>query len=165
MVNLRAGPIGEFVALGAGDSAKRQFGIPLLPHYYPKTRRTMDIDNPTPLQPVEPDFEFRQSAVRRDEWDLYCKGLKVVRDAFDRLIENPPPSVTLPQVARLLEVVNKIGRIASGLGYDAVEHRVPQDAAFMIEVDAILDRVFAKPPNETEKLPASTPEPQITQPN
>jgi len=115
-----------------------------------------EVTRPTALVPFEPDFEFRQSAVRRDEWDLYCKGLKVVRDAFDRLIENPPPSVTLPQVARLLEVVNKIGRIASGLGYDDVEHRVPQDAAFMIEVDAILDRVFTKPeePKPTSSLPS-----------
>ena len=91
------------------------------------------------------DWEFRQTSVRADEWQLYCKGLKVVQDALDRLIENPPSAVTLPPVARLLEIVNKIGRIASGLGYDTVEQRVPENAAFMIEVDAILQRVFSKP--------------------
>src|SRR5688572_31648540 len=99
------------------------------------------------------DWEFRQSSVRRDEWQLYCKGLKVVQDALDRLIENPPSAVTLPQVARLLEIVNKIGRIASGLGFDAVEHRVAENAEFMIEVDAILQRVFSKPADNASPLP------------
>jgi hypothetical protein len=110
------------------------------------------VTSPTDLIPATPDWDFRQGSVRHDEWNLYRKGLKVVEDALDRLIENPPPSVTLPQVARLLEVVNKIGRIASGLGYDAVEHRVPENAAFMIEVDSILERVFAKPNDESPAI-------------
>jgi len=99
------------------------------------------------------DWEFRQGTVRHDEWQLYCKGLKVVQDALDRLIENPPATVTLPQVARLLEIVNKIGRIASGLGYDTVEQRVPENAEFMIEVDTILERVFTIPSEGRDGTP------------
>jgi hypothetical protein len=99
----------------------------------------------TPTAMAEVDWEFRQATVRRDEWNVYCKGLKVVDEALDRLLKNPPSEVTFPQVARLLEIVNKIGRIASGLGYDTVEQRVPENAEFMIEVDAILQRVFGKP--------------------
>jgi hypothetical protein len=109
-----------------------------------------------------PDWDLRQGSVRRDEWNLYRKGLKVVEGALDRLIENPPHVVTLPQVARLLEVVNKMGRIASGLGYDSIEHRVPEDAAFMLEVDTILERVFTKPAQEVPTARSEDPVPSVT---
>src|SRR5688500_14566780 len=107
------------------------------------------------LVPVAPDVEYQQSTVRRDEWNLYLKGLKVVDAALDRLLENPRAYTSLSQLARLLETVNRIRRGACGLGFDAIEHRVSENAEFMIEVDAILQRVFSKPESESTTQPAA----------
>ena len=98
---------------------------------------------PTTLVSSVPALDFRQASVRFDEWELYRTGIRVVKQAFDRLIENPPQDVTFTQVARLLEVVNRIGRLSSELGFDTTEQRLPENTEFMLEVDSILTRVFA----------------------
>ncbi len=91
------------------------------------------------------DWESRQDSVRDQEWELYRKGLKIVDTSLQRLLENPPATITLAQVARLLEVVNDLGRAASGLGSETIHHRVPENTAFLRKARAILDRVFSEP--------------------
>lgn len=114
---------------------------------------------------VAPEADVRQSTVRFDEWRLYRKGLQVVESALDRLLANPPRDITLPHVSRFLEVVNRLGRITSGLGYDAVEEHAPVNAHLMIEVDAILARIYGPSPagnptgsqNSSPNTPPETP--------
>ena len=64
----------------------------------------------------------RQSDVKEREWEMHEKCIAAARRALDAFMEREKVYANLADIARILEVASKLGRMASGLATESVEH-------------------------------------------
>jgi hypothetical protein len=76
--------------------------------------------------------------------------LSVRRECLKRYRSGPNRAASLRDIARLLELASRLGRLSTGA--DSVGALSPyEDGALMLEVDAILERVFTQPPDRSSR--------------
>jgi hypothetical protein len=119
------------------------------------------------------DWAGRQEQHREDEWQTRGELIALAREAIERWKKNPVRCGTLEGIARLLDLASKLGRVASGLSLEPVEKPRAEDAAFMIQIEVALEKIYgaevppptlgspvveveAKPINPPAALPAMT---------
>lgn len=100
------------------------------------------------------DWAARQEQHREDEWQTRSELIALAREAIDRWKKNPARCGTLEGIARLLDLASKLGRVSSGLSLEPVDKPVEEDAAFMIQIEVALDKIYG------QAAPAGQLEPQ-----
>ena len=91
------------------------------------------------------DWAKRQEQHREDEWQTRSELIVLAREAIDRWKKNPVRCGTLEGIARLLDLASKLGRVSSGLSLEPVEKTGEEDAAFMIQIEVALEKVYGQP--------------------
>jgi hypothetical protein len=90
------------------------------------------------------DWAKRQEQHREDEWQTRSELIALAREAIDRWKKNPARCGTLEGIARLLDLASKLGRISSGLSLEPVDKPVEEDAAFMIQIEVALEKIYGQ---------------------
>lgn len=94
------------------------------------------------------DWAKRQEQHREDEWQTRTELIGLAREAIERWKKNAARCGTLEGIARLLDLASKLGRVSSGLSLEPAEKPDEADAAFMIQIEVALDKIYgvAAPP-------------------
>lgn len=88
------------------------------------------------------DWAKRQEVHREDEWQARGELLALAREAIARWKKAEHRCGTLEGIARLLDLASKLGRVSSGLSLEPVEKAGEEDAAFMIQIEVALDKIY-----------------------
>lgn len=97
------------------------------------------------------DWAKRQEQHREDEWQTRGELIALAREAIERWKKNSARCGTLEGIARLLDLASKLGRVSSGLSLEPVDKPQDEDAAFMIQIEVALEKIYgaAKPVEST----------------
>lgn len=112
-------------------------------------------DEMTVMRP--PNWPERNRELREEEWEAHKECLEAARRGL-RLVRGR--KFTVNEVARLLELASKLGRLATGMATDHVEHDHAwsqyHNPAFLAEIDREIEKVFGKPIEvKAERWPVS----------
>ena len=87
----------------------------------------------------------RQQKLREREWEMHEKCIAAAERALKTFLEREKPFASLADIARILEVASKLGRMASGLVTDSIEHSGEVNVNFRAEVAAAVRKVYGEP--------------------
>jgi hypothetical protein len=94
----------------------------------------------------------RQVEHREEEWKVRGEALETAREALRRWRSRPDRCGSLEGIARLLELASKLGRLASGLATETVEHTGEDGGPIRVEFEAALRKVYG-PVVDVEVVP------------
>ena len=95
----------------------------------------------------------RQQSLREAEWDMHEKCIAAARRGLDAYMEREKVYANLADIARMVEVASKMGRLASGMATDKTEVTGDDGGAIKVEFALALKKVYgvATPPaNDAE---------------
>jgi hypothetical protein len=84
----------------------------------------------------------RQQEVREREWEMHEKCIAAAKRAFDAFMSREKVYANLADIARMLEVASKLGRLASGLATDKTEITGEDGGPIRLELEAALRKVY-----------------------
>ena len=90
----------------------------------------------------------RQQSLREQEWEMHEKCVAAARRALAAFMEREKVYANLADIARVLEVASKLGRLASGMATDKTELTGEDGGPIRVELAAALNKVYgvAVPP-------------------
>lgn len=86
----------------------------------------------------------RQQALREEEWEMHEKCIAAAKRGLAAFMVREKVYANLADIARILEVASKLGRMASGLATETVEHTGEVDVNFRLEVEAAVKKVYGE---------------------
>lgn len=86
----------------------------------------------------------RQQELRDAEWAIHEACLRVSKEAMKRFLENARRGATLGDIARLIEVGSKLGRLASGMATDRTEITGQDGGPVQLELTAALNKIYGE---------------------
>ncbi|MEI6078916.1 MAG: hypothetical protein WCS94_25310 [Verrucomicrobiota bacterium] len=104
------------------------------------------------------EWSSREQKLRETEWKLHERAIAAAEKALDAFMEKDKVYANLADIARMLEIASKLGRLATGLGDG--EHRNGDDLpAMRVEVTVALEKIYgvAAPPGHDEPAPNAPP--------
>jgi hypothetical protein len=87
----------------------------------------------------------RQIDLKEREWEMHEKCIAAARRALTAFMERDKVYANLADIARILEVASKLGRMASGLATETVEHTGADGGPIRIELTAALNKIYGEP--------------------
>src|SRR5207237_5530921 len=96
-----------------------------------------------------------QQELREEEWEIHAECVRAGREALKRFHERGK-GATLGDVARMLELASKLGRLASGMATDRTEVTGEDGGPVRVEFEAALKKVYGVVDVESE---TATPHP------
>ena len=87
----------------------------------------------------------RQEEVREREWAMHEKCLAAAERALDAFLEREKIKVSFTDIARIVEVASKMGRLASGLATEKAEITGEDGGPIRLQLEAALDKIYGKP--------------------
>ena len=103
----------------------------------------------------------RQQELRETEWQVHLECVAAARRGLESFMARPKAYATLAEIARLLELASKLGRLASGLPTDHTELTGEDGGPLRVELTAALNKIYGQPgPGEVvdvETVPAARP--------
>jgi len=105
-----------------------------------------------------PEWLRRQQELREQEWAVHQKCLAAAQRALDAFMAREKITVSLTEIARIIEVASRIARLASGLSTANTEITGRDGGPIQIEIEAALDKVYGNPIHgEVIDLPPDNP--------
>jgi hypothetical protein len=103
------------------------------------------------------EWEQRETQLRETEWAMHERAIAAAEKALNAFMDKDKVYANLADIARMLEIASKLGRLATGLGDG--ESRKDDDAPTMrVEVSVALEKIYGEPlPGEivdVETVPA-----------
>lgn len=90
-------------------------------------------------------WESREQALKETEWAMHERAIAAAKRGLDAYMEREKVYANLADIARMLEIASKLGRLATGLGTD-VERRKGDDLpAVRVEVTVALEKIYGEP--------------------
>lgn len=104
----------------------------------------------------------RQSELREEEWDLHGECIRAAREALKRFYERGK-GATLGDIARLLDLASKLGRLSSGMATDRTEVTGEGGGPVRVEFELALKKIYgaaaaAGPVVDVQEVPNSQPQ-------
>ena len=96
----------------------------------------------TAQQKLRDDCLRRSAALRNMEWHAATAALEVGVSRLEHMLEKAPLPSNLSEIARILEVASKIGRLSAGLATGRQEHSGPDNSPIRIEFEAALRKIY-----------------------
>lgn len=102
----------------------------------------------------------RAVALRDEEWQLHDECVALAREALTHYKIKGKKKLNIIDIDRLLSLADKLGRLATGMATDHVEHAWAQyhDPVFLAEIDREIEKVFGKCVDVTSEVTPVTPE-------
>jgi hypothetical protein len=92
----------------------------------------------------------RHERIREREWAMHEKCIEAAGEALKRFMENPNRRATLADIARILEVASKLGRMASGMATEVTEVTGEIDINLKVEIEQAIKKVYGDVIDVTE---------------
>jgi hypothetical protein len=88
------------------------------------------------------EWAKRKQEIREREWEMHEKCLAAARRALTAFMEREKVYANLADIARILEIASKLGRLASGLATDKTEVTGEDGGPVRLEVEAALRKIY-----------------------
>ena len=86
----------------------------------------------------------RQQALRETEWEMQEKCIAAAKRGLAAFMEREKIYVNLADIARIVEVGSRMGRLASGLATDKTEVTGEDGGAIRVELTAALNKIYGE---------------------
>ena len=100
----------------------------------------------------------REQQLRETEWEMHEKCIAAAKRGLDAYMEREKLYANLADIARMLEIASKLGRLATGLGTDGEHGKGDDLPGLRVEVTVALEKIYGEPlPGEivdVETVPA-----------
>jgi hypothetical protein len=96
----------------------------------------------------------RQQGLREEEWELHEKCIAAAKKALATFMDRDKAGASLADIARILEVASKLGRLASGMATDKTEVSGEDGGPIRVEFEAALKKVYG-PVVDVEAVPVT----------
>ena len=109
------------------------------------------------------EWESREQKLRETEWAMHEAAIAAAKKGLAAYMEKDKVYANLADIARMLEIASKLGRLATGLGTDGDGRKADDLPAMRVEVTVALEKIYGDPlPGEiidveTVPLPEKTP--------
>ena len=91
------------------------------------------------------EWEKREQQLRETEWTMHERAIAAAKRGLDAYMEKDKVYANLADIARMLEIASKLGRLATGLGTEG-ERRTGDDLpGLRIEVTVALEKIYSEP--------------------
>lgn len=109
---------------------------------YNKSKSMNEISNQSPTSPAV--WRDRSHELREAEWKAHKECLQAAEYALKTMRGQ---KCSIADVAKLLDLASKLGRLATGMATESVEHAWSQyyDPRFIAQIEAEIDKVFGEP--------------------
>ena len=84
----------------------------------------------------------RQEKIREREWSMHEKCLAAAERALSSFMEREKVYANLSDIARILEVASKLGRLAAGMATDRTEVTGEDGGPIRVELSAALSKIY-----------------------
>jgi hypothetical protein len=102
----------------------------------------------------------RQQELREREWEMHEKCIAAAKRGLAAFMDREKVYANLADIARILEVASKLGRMASGLATGHVEHTGEDGGPIRVELTAALNKIYGEPlPGEVVDVEVAPVEP------
>ncbi len=108
----------------------------------------------------------RTDEVREREWQMHEKCIAAAERGLKAFMEREKVYANLSDIARILEVASKLGRLAAGMATDKTEVTGVDGGPLRVELSAALAKVYgaaAAPPGNVVDVEAVPVQPALTQ--
>lgn len=86
----------------------------------------------------------RKELVKEEEWEIHDECIRAGREALKRFYERGR-GATLGDIARILDLASKLGRLASGLATEKTEVTGEDGGPIRVEVELALKKIYGVP--------------------
>jgi len=86
----------------------------------------------------------RQQTLRETEWEMHEKCIAAARRGLEAYLEREKVYANLSDIARMLEIASKLGRLATGMPTDKTEITGEDGGPIRVEISAALDKIYGK---------------------
>ena len=90
------------------------------------------------------EWESREQKLRETEWAMHERAIAAAKRGLDAYMEREKVYANLADIARMLEIASKLGRLATGLGTDG-ERKREELPAVRVEVRVALEKIYGEP--------------------
>jgi hypothetical protein len=87
----------------------------------------------------------RQTEVREREWRLHEKCIAAAEKALAAFMDREKVYANLSDIARMLEIASKLGRLATGMPTDRTEITGEDGGPIQVEFEAALRKIYSEP--------------------
>jgi hypothetical protein len=105
------------------------------------------------------EWEKRETQLRETEWAMHEAAIAAAKRGLNAYMEREKVYANLADIARMLEIASKLGRLATGLGTDGERRKGDDMPGLRVEVTVALEKIYGEPlPGEivdVEVLPES----------
>ena len=100
-------------------------------------------------------WESREQKLRETEWAMHEQAIAAAKRGLDAYMQREKVYANLADIARMLEIASKLGRLATGLGTDGDRRKGDELPAVRVEVRVALEKIYGEPlPGEEATPPA-----------
>jgi len=89
-------------------------------------------------------WESREQALKETEWAMHERAIAAAKRGLDSYMEREKVYANLADIARMLEIASKLGRLATGLG-DGERRKDGDLPAVRVEVTVALEKIYGEP--------------------
>ena len=89
-------------------------------------------------------WESREQALKETEWAMHERAIAAAKRGLDAYMEREKVYANLADIARMLEIASKLGRLATGLG-DGERRKDGDLPAVRVEVTVALEKIYGEP--------------------
>lgn len=102
-----------------------------------------------------PQWEAREQQLRETEWSMHERAIAAAKRGLDEYMKREKVYANLTDIARMLEIASKLGRLATGLGTDGERRKGDELPTMRVEVTVALEKIYGEPlPGEVAAPPA-----------
>ena len=91
------------------------------------------------------EWETREQQLRETEWAMHERAIGAAKRGLDAYMEKDKVYANLADIARMLEIASKLGRLATGLGTDGEGRKGDELPAVRVEVTVALEKIYGEP--------------------
>ncbi|MGH7992652.1 MAG: hypothetical protein ACREDQ_03990 [Limisphaerales bacterium] len=91
------------------------------------------------------EWESREQQLRETEWAMHEQAIAAAKRGLDAYMKKDTVYANLADIARMLEIASKLGRLATGLGTDGDGRNGDDGPTVRVEVTVALEKIYGEP--------------------
>ncbi len=91
------------------------------------------------------EWAAREHQLRETEWAMHERAIAAAKRGLDAYMQREKVYANLADIARMLEIASKLGRLATGLGTDGDRRKGDELPALRVEVKVALEKIYGEP--------------------
>ena len=91
------------------------------------------------------EWASREQKLRETEWTMHERAIAAAKRGLDAYMERDKVYANLADIARMLEIASKLGRLATGLGPDGERRKGDDLPTLRVEVTVALEKIYGEP--------------------